>query len=363
MNVAIIGTRGIPNNYGGFEQLAEYLSLGLNRKGHRVTVYNTHDHPFKDNTWNNIRIIHCYNPEPVIGTAGQFIYDLNCILSTRRHHFDIILNLGYTSSSVWSRLFPKRPVLITNMDGLEWKRSKYSARVQRFLRYAEKLAVKHSDVLVADSVGIQNYLSESYKVQSHFIAYGADCFDTPDAKLLKEFGAEPQGYNMLIARMEPENNLEMILDGMQASATEKPFLVIGNYKNKFGQYLKQKYLGDRRIVFMGPIYNVSIINNLRYFSHLYLHGHSVGGTNPSLLEAMGCQCLIAAHSNSFNRYVLGNDAFYFESAGHVRSLLDMEGLRDNNRDFITNNFEKIKQVYSWDNIVKHYEQLMLSSLT
>ena len=160
MKIAIIGTRGIPNHYGGFEQFAEYVSVGLVQKGHEVIVYNSHTHPFQGNEFKGVRIIHCKDPEDKIGTAGQFVYDLNCILDARKRDFDIILQLGYTSSSIWSRLFPKKAILTTNMDGLEWKRTKYSKKVQKFLQYAESLAIKHSDHLISDSIGIQNYIQE-----------------------------------------------------------------------------------------------------------------------------------------------------------------------------------------------------------
>src|SRR5688500_16446735 len=133
LKIAILGTRGIPNNYGGFEQIAGYLSKGLVEKGHSVTVYNSHKHPYKESIWNGVEIVRCFDPEFLIGTAGQFVYDLNCILHVRKRRFDIILMLGYTSSSVWKDLYPKNAVLITNMDGLEWKRPKYSKPVRKFL--------------------------------------------------------------------------------------------------------------------------------------------------------------------------------------------------------------------------------------
>src|SRR5450432_900655 len=126
LRIGISGTRGIPNHYGGFEQLAEYLSAGLAEKGHEVVVYNPHNHPYKEKRWKGVSIVHCYNPERITGTAGQFIYDLNCVMDARKRNFDVLLMLGYTSISVWERLFPKKSTIIFNMDGFEWKRKKYS---------------------------------------------------------------------------------------------------------------------------------------------------------------------------------------------------------------------------------------------
>ena len=157
MKIGILGTRGVPNHYGGFEQFAEFFSVFLAEKGHEVYVYNSHTHPYQEKEFKGVKLIHCHDPENKIGTIGQFIYDLNCILDARKKNFDIILQLGYTSSSVWFKLHPKNAVVITNMDGLEWKRTKYSKPVQQALKWAEKLAVKNSDFLIADSLGIQNY--------------------------------------------------------------------------------------------------------------------------------------------------------------------------------------------------------------
>ena len=129
--------------------------------GHEVFVYNSHNHPYQKNKWNEVNIIYCYDPEFKLGAIGQFIYDFNCTLDSRRRNFDVILQLGYTSSSVWNWLFKRTSRLITNMDGLEWKRAKFSKPVSLFLKYAEKLAIHHSDVLIADSLGIQSYLEKS----------------------------------------------------------------------------------------------------------------------------------------------------------------------------------------------------------
>lgn len=362
MKIAILGTRGIPNHYGGFEQFAQYLSVGMIERGHEVFVYNSHTHPHKENSWNGVNIIHKYDPEFKIGTAGQFIYDLNCIVDTRKRKFDIILNLGYTSSSVWSYFFPKKPVLITNMDGLEWKRTKFSKKVQRFLQYAEKLAVKHSDVLVADSEAIKTYINEKYNKPSHFIAYGADWFANPDIKALELYKLVPFTYNILVARMEPENNIEIILDGVHQSSNSEQCLVIGNFENKFGIYLSDKYKTDKRIFFVGPIYNLDILNNLRYYSRFYFHGHSVGGTNPSLLEAMACSCFIASHNNDFNRSVLQENALYFDNADDVASILDHKYLTSQKDKFVAANRHKIETVYSWTEIINAYESLMTNSL-
>jgi glycosyltransferase involved in cell wall biosynthesis len=361
MNIAIIGTRGIPNHYGGFEQLAEYLSEGLVKSGHHVTVYNSHNHPYQEKKWKGVDIVHCYDPEHKIGTAGQFIYDLNCIMHVRKQNFDIILQLGYTSSTIWGWLLPRqKSIVTTNMDGLEWKRSKYSRYVQRFLLYAEKLGVRYSDHLIADSLGIQAYLQEKYQKEATYIAYGADIFERPDETILKKYQLQQFQYNMLIARMEPENNIETILDGSMLQPTPTPFIVIGNVDTKYGKFLKEKYAAGEHIRFLGGIYNLEELNNLRYYSNLYFHGHSVGGTNPSLLEAMASQAVICAHDNIFNRSVLENNGFYFSDAGDVMGLLGSV-VREKEYRKIAENKAKIIHQYSCETIIdqylKHFEEI------
>lgn len=357
MKIAILGTRGIPNSYGGFEQFAEYLSIGLIDRGHEVTVYNSHNHSYQQDSWNGVNIIHCYDPEYLIGTAGQFVYDLNCILDCRRKDFDIILQLGYTSSSVWLKRFlnKKKFVVTTNMDGHEWKRSKYSPTVKKFLKYAERLAIENSSHLIADSVTIKSYIKNKYNKHSTFIPYGANIFNSPDRHILGNYDLKPYGYDALIARLEPDNSIEVILDGVAMSCSRRPFIVIGNSEAKYGQYLKNKFAKCENIRFLNGIYDINILNNLRYFSNLYFHGHTVGGTNPSLLEAMASSALICAHDNVHNESVLHGNAYYFRHAEQVQHLLDSIDINDKaNQIKISNNINKIESTYTWEMIIDQY---------
>ena len=349
MKIGIIGTRGIPNYYGGFEQFTEFVAPALVERGHELYVYNSSLHPYKENTWKGVHLVSCRDPEDKLGTLGQFVYDLNCILDARKRHFDVILQLGYTSSSVWSFLFPKGTAVVTNMDGLEWKRSKYSRPVQLFLKRAERWAVASSTRLIADSKGIQHYLQKKYNQRSDFIAYGATLFDQPDDSIPGKYGVEAYSYNLLIARMEPENSLEGILEGYKQSSLAEPLLLIGNYSNAFGTYLHQQYK-DERIRFLGAVYDIEQLNSLRHYSHLYFHGHSVGGTNPSLLEAMASSALIVANDNIFNRAVLEEDAFYFSDANQISELLNSGLKKDSYCHFIERNRQKIAEFYSWEHI-------------
>jgi len=354
MKIGIIGTRGIPNYYGGFEECAQQLAVRLVARGHQVVVYNSHSHPYQQKNFEGVDIIHKYDPEHRIGTFGQFIYDFNCILDARWRNYDAILMLGYTSSSIWQRFLPAGTAIITNMDGLEWKRTKYSTRVRKFLKRAERWAANGSHILIADAVEIQNYLNRKYKNQVIYIPYGARKFKEANPNVLEKYGVEPGEYNLVIARLEPENNIETILEGIQKSKSERVTLVVGNHETAYGEYLKATFK-DSRIRFIKATYKKEYINNLRYFSHIFFHGHSVGGTNPSLLEAMACSSMICAHDNPFNREVLGDDAAYFMDVNDVANAADLLDRNDSQIQKIKNNLTKLGSRYNWDMVAEQYE--------
>ena len=363
LRIAILGTRGIPNYYGGFEHISEYVSAGLVKKGHSVTVYNSHNHPYTADTWNGVTIKHCYDPEYLIGTAGQFIYDLNCLMDARKQKFDVVLLMGYTSCSIWGRLYPKNSTIITNMDGLEWKRSKYSKRVQQFLKYAEKLAVKHSQFYISDSRVIKQYLKDKYHIYSEYIPYGADVLSEIEREQLDAREAQKEDYFLLMARMEPENNIETILEGFNNSNSRRKFKVLGDTSNRFGQYIRNKFNNDERIQFKGAIFDTPKVRALQNNSYLYFHGHSVGGTNPSLLEAMASEALIAAHNNPFNKSVLHADAFYFSNANEVQQLVENVQRKENEQMMVRNNLNKIAYQFNWEKIIDEYEAFILECYT
>jgi glycosyltransferase involved in cell wall biosynthesis len=352
LRIAILGTRGIPNNYGGFEHISAHLAKGLVGKGHEVSVYNAHNHPYTENSWNGVQIIHCHDPEYLIGTAGQFIYDFNCLMHARKCKYDVILFMGYTSSSIWGCFYPKKSIVITNMDGLEWKRSKYSKPVQRFLKFAEQLAIKYSQFYIADSEVIQSYLEKKYGIKSRYIPYGADINLVHDQ-------VKKDDYFLLMARMEPENNIEMILDGFSKSPSEKKFIVLGNTSNQYGRRLVNKFEQDHRIHFIGSNFDPLIVNSLQNNAFLYFHGHSVGGTNPSLLQAMANGALIAAHNNAFNKAVLGNDAFYFGNCEDVTWLVQTVERKEAEHQMIANNVDRIKSTFNWKKVTNGYEDFIL----
>lgn len=370
MRIAFISTRGIPNNYGGFEQFAEHISVGLAQRGHEVTVYSPHYHPYQEKEYKGVKIKHIYSPESWMGSSlGSFFYDYACLKDAlRNEHFDIIYEAGYTTIIPAYIRFNvkaiKSPIFVTNMDGLEYKRAKFNKLVQKFVYWEEQMAVKYSQFLIADNMGIHDYYKEHFGRESKFLAYGANIYDNYSEEFLKEYGLERNQYLLIVARLEPENNLSMAIEGYIASEIygKIPLVIVGKKNTPHGKHLVNTYSSYEHIRFTSGIYNFDKLNSLRYFSYAYFHGHSVGGTNPSLLEAMASECFILSHDNIFNKTVLGDNAIYYSDKDEVTNLLNkLEILiRERKQLYTTNNLEVIRTQYSWEKLVDEHEEYFMS---
>lgn len=363
MKIAIVSTRGIPNNYGGFEQFAEIISAELVKQKHKVTVYNPHFHPFSKNQFNGVDVVKIFSPEKKLGTAANFIYDFLSLRQAIKNNHDIILCCGYTTAAV-SFLFLnfKNCRLFVNVDGLEWKRSKYSKPIQKLALWFEKIAIKKSNGLISDNEGIQKYLEENYHATSAFIPYGAEIPVEVDAKIPEQFRVHQFEYDLLIARMEPENSIELILNTYKNLAKEKKILVAGSLTNRYGKFIYQKFKSCSNIIFLNWIDEKKILDSLRQYARLYIHGHRVGGTNPSLLEAMAAQALIVAHDNIFNKSVLKDAAFYFTDENQLAEIVNDDAAIQKQRSlFISKNLHEIKEKYNWERITSSYEKLFSES--
>lgn len=375
MKIAFVSVRGIPNNYGGFEQFAEYISVGLAQRGHEVTVYSPHFHPYKESEYKGVRIKHIYSPEQWLGgSVGSFFYDFACLRDAlKREDYDIIYEAGYTSiipAYIWNNIKSlKRPVVTTNMDGLEYMRTKFNPLVQKFVFWEEKMAVKYSHFLISDNMGIHDYYKEKYGKESEYLAYGADIQDEYNEQFLSEYGLSRNNYYLLIARLEPENNISMAIEGYLASKENgvKPLVIIGKTNTSHGKDLVAKYGNEKNLKFVGGIYDFKKIDSLRYFSFAYFHGHSVGGTNPSLLEAMASSCFILANDNIFNRAVLKDNALYYHNSETVTELLNVidKHVEEHKKGFIEKNLSEIRTEYSWEKLVdqheKYFEKILAES--
>ena len=246
------------------------------------------------------------------------------------------------------------------MDGLEYKRTKFNKGVQKFIFWEERMTVKHSHYLIADNMGIHDYYKEKYGKESKFLAYGANIHDNYNTEYLKEFNLIPNEYYLLIARLEPENNIAMAIDGYLASKEngKRPLIIVGKTNTPHGKELVTKYGNEKSIKFVGGIYDFDKINSIRHFSFAYFHGHSVGGTNPSLLEAMSSDCFILANDNIFNKAVLGENAIYYQCNNNVTTLLNqIDELAELHKNtFIKNNLDIIRKDYSWEKLIDEHEK-------
>lgn len=366
MKIAFISTRGIPNNYGGFEQFAEYISVGLAKRGHEIVVYSPHFHPYQEKEYKGVRIKHIYSPETWMGSSiGSFFYDFASLRDAlKNENFDIIYEAGYTSivpAYIWFNVKKiKYPIFTTNMDGLEYKRTKFNKWVQKFVFWEERTTVKHSHYLISDNMGIHDYYKEKYGKESKFLAYGADIHDNYQESFLSDLNLKANQYYLLIARLEPENNIEMAIQGYLASTEngKRPLIIVGKTNTPHGKELVDKYGHETSVKFVGGIYDFDKLNSIRHFSFAYFHGHSVGGTNPSLLEAMASDCFILANNNIFNKAVLNDSAIYYSNATEVSNILNsIENLAEKYKEkFIAQNLEVIRQEYSWEKLVDEHEK-------
>lgn len=359
MKIAILGTRGIPNSYGGFEQFAEYISHGLADIGHDVTVYNPHFYKPELKKIGKVNIVHKYCPEHSVGAFAHYIYDFLCLRHAVRNDFDIIYEAGYATSSVSYGLKRKgkKPFIVTNMDGVEWKRDKWNGITKLFIKYCEGLAILRSDYIVADNEGIKSYLDNKYDVDSRFVPYGADLAHTFDHTVLRDLNVEKNKFMLIIARIEPENNIHMMMSAYEKAQPEYPLIIVGNHTGKYARELEREFRHNENIRFVGAVYDKAKLDALRREALCYIHGHKVGGTNPSLLEAMAADAYILAYENLFNGSVLNSNALFFSNKDQLAALLKTVGndRKVNEEMFLKNNRQVILAKYSWNNIIHQYD--------
>ncbi len=353
MNIAIVGTRGIPNRYGGFEECAEQLALRWAAQGMNVRVYGVHHHPVREPVFKGIERVSIFDPSGM-GSASQFFYDLGCIFHLRRNPVDVVLQLGYTSSGIWQGLWPRSLVVVTNPDGLEWTRAKYSNAVRRFLKWSERQAVFRSDALIADAPEIARQLKVQWGVESECIPYGAERNRTFQEDWRQELGLKPGKFDLILARMEPENQIETMILARIESDSDLPLIVVGGVQNRYARRLIDRYARNE-IRFVGSCYDRPKVEGLRRSARYYLHGHTAGGTNPSLLEAMASGCSILAHSNPFNRWVLGDQGDYFMGVPDLSELLSRSAEPTDRSEALN---ERLQRDFDWDSIAERYLKVL-----
>lgn len=358
MRIAILGTRGIPNPYGGYEQYAEFLATEFVKRGHEVIVYNSHNHPFQKSKWNNISIVYVQDNEFKSGSLGRFLYNLRCVRDLRKRDCDIVFQLDYTTLSLWNFLIPKRAKVITYMDNLMGKKIAHAKLMGIYLNYAEKIAAKYSDHLISDSEKVRDHLKDVLGKSSTLIPYAVDLFKKPDKNTLKDYKVKPYQYDLLMSKIIPKNNLELILDGVAAANLNRPFLIVGNHNNPYGYALMEKYMSHKQIRFLGEIHDNTQRDNLRYFSNIYFHNNTTSSTNVLLLHAMAAKCLISARNNILNSAILGKEGFYFDNAKDIETQLrSISKEKSAYQEYLVSNCAKINDIYNWERTLAQYEEV------
>lgn len=381
-NVFIIGSKGIPANYGGFETFVDKLTEGKINKEikYHVSCLSDNNKEFEHNA------ARCFNVNvPNIGPAKAVYYDIaafkECIKYIKSNNISnpivyvLACRIGPFIGILKRKLKALGGTLYVNPDGHEWKRAKWNAAIRKYWKVSEKLMVKHADLLICDSKNIEKYIKEDYKQynpKTTFIAYGADTekskLKDDDEKLLnwyKEKNVKSKTYYLVVGRFVPENNYETMISEFMKSNTKKDFVLITNVEqNKFYEELRVKtgFDKDERIKFVGTVYDKQLLKKIRENAYGYLHGHEVGGTNPSLLEALATTNLNLLLNVGFNREVAENGALYFDkTAGNLSSIID--NIDSYEEVAITYNGEtakeRIQKYYSWNLIISKYEKIFM----
>jgi len=368
MDITIIGTRGIPATYGGFETFAEELAKRLVAKSDMtISVICDCDSGMKNDYISQLNGVKLFYSK-YSKTKNPLKYYFDSILMASKNS-DIILACGL-GGGFWSfipRL--KNKILITNPDGLEWKRQKFSIVKKILIRLLAWFSVKFSHHMVCDSKGITDFVSNYYKCPNKLttIEYGAEINEfngianEASNKILTKYGISSSEYALVVARLEPENNIREILKGYIDSNQQIPLVIVGNLlENKYVKNMLDLTRDCASVKFVGGVYIKEELAVLRANAGFYIHGHSVGGTNPSLLEAMGSANICVCHDNVFNREVVGVAGYYFKDSIELIDILNSL-YRIKKDDTIKhrkdNVVKKIKEYYNWQLIADRYYSL------
>lgn len=349
MKIGLLGTRGIPNRYGGFEEFAEQVCKYWADNGHDVYVYcedNENKEEFENENVNQVFVKASKLPG-----LSQFIYDYRCTKHALTQNLDVIYHAGY-ATSVFGNLTFKRELhrkLVYNMDGLEWKRSKFNKITKWLTKKLEKAAAFSGAELVSDNKGIQDYLESEYGVPSTLIEYGANLLNDD----IEYVDGYPEVFDLVIARFEPENHIEEIIAAYE-NQRKVALVLVANMNTKLYRKLSPRIEEAPNIIFNGPIYEKKELAFLKTNCRYYIHGHSVGGTNPSLLEALAAGCNIMIHDNEFNKDVVSKYGHCWSSRAELEALLISEPKRLTK---VEDQLEYCSNRFSWDKIAEKHLNL------
>jgi glycosyltransferase involved in cell wall biosynthesis len=356
MEIAILGSRGIPAEFGGFETFAEQLAVRLVKRACRVTVFCEGSQGYQPAEYKGVRLRYVRTPK----IAGlRSVWSDLVAMSMCLRGYDAVYMLGYHTAVGFflPRMFGVN--FFVNMDGLEWRRAKWKRFARAYLKISEWLAMRWSANLVADSGAINDYLSAAYPGNAHklhTIPYGAEIPAEVAGDVVTEWGLTPCHYDLVVCRLEPENHVLEIIKGHTASDSDRLLVVIGDHQSGSDYVAELRSIAGDGVRFLGTVFDQNKLNAIRQHCRAYLHGHSVGGTNPSLLEAMSCGSCVIAHDNPFNREVLANQGIYFHNAEDVAAQVAALDARGVPPQLGTALKERIRNVYDWERITDLYLQ-------
>jgi len=362
MHLAMIGTRGVPAAYGGFETAVEEIGSRLAGRGHEVTVYcrnsdDDHRHEYAGMHLVHLPALHVKVAETLSHTALSVAH-----VTVHRHRPDAAFVFNSANAPFVPVLHACHVPVAVHVDGLEWQRDKWHGAGRAYYRWAEQSAVRHADALIADAKGIADYYASEFGVPTHQIAYGAPVQLKPVSDRLEELGLLWKGYHLVVARFEPENHVDVIVAAYERSKAKRPLVVVGAapYAAEYTEKVRTEAHDDPRVRMLGAIYDQDLLDQLYAGALSYEHGHSVGGTNPSLLRAMGAGTAVLAWDVPFNREVAGERGRFFGDAGALAELLeDIE----RNVDRAVHDGAALRDVvrrrYRWDDVAVAYEALAM----
>jgi len=359
----ILGIRGVPAGHGGFETFAEYLCPFLIKNGWQVTVYCQEDGEGEiyESQWQGVKRIHI--PVKNEGPLGTIIFDLKSVWHARKNK-GLHLTLGYNTAcfNIIQRLYGITNVI--NMDGIEWKRQKWGFVAKTWFWLNERFGCWFGNHLVADHPRIEDHLATRVsRDKITMIPYGGPDVSEANETVLADYGLVKNEYAIVIARPEPENSILEVVEAFSAKPRSHKLVVLGKFLDSNPYHQRVLAAASDDVIFPGAIYEAEKVAALRFYARFYVHGHQVGGTNPSLVEGLAAGCAVIAHDNKFNRWVAGEGAFYFTDKSHLGEFLEQDYLND---AFVEQKSAAAKEQFivkfQWDDILTQYETLLLKYL-
>lgn len=358
LRIALVGTRGVPARYGGFETCVEEVGRRLVERGHEVTVYcrRTDGTSPDADAYLGMQLVH--RPALRRRSLETLSHTGLSVAHQLKDRADVAVVFNAANAPWLPVLRAARIPVATHVDGLEWQRDKWGRLGKRYYLIAERLAVRWSDALIADAPGIASYYMEKYRAATEEIAYGAPIVDDESSRLA-ELGLDPQGYHLVVARFEPENHVELIVQGYAASNARYPLVVVGSapYADEYTRRVHAA--ADDRVRFLGGVWDQELLDQLYAGSLTYLHGQSVGGTNPSLLRAIGAGAAVDAFDVVFNRDVLQRTGRFFTTREDVARLVEAA---ESDPDMAAERGRAARERagnFTWDDVTRRYEDLCL----